>query len=430
MTPTAAVPPPAGWQQNIVRLKLAASSTLAVQAASGIADQLCTGSRQTVTLLLAAHYMPVEDFSLLAVLNAVSVLIAQFSNYLFKLPLLVYISGPFAADRNAYASAVRRLDCTLTAALTTILGATVLLRRSGAVRMELIAGFIAFCVASTLLELSRRIAYSSGQSGAALKGSATALITTVLSLWLLGASANISVTSVLFGLTVAMACGVIAFGRSAKGAVRTDWRVVLERHWPYAKWELLGGMCLWFATYGLIGLWTGVLTDGEVGAFRLAHTASGLMMLPPMVAENVLTTKVASSVDEPGGLRFNKYVDLLRRQMFFLFVPYMALTVAVCWLVARFFMVQRYPAVSWMLPLMLVHVAFGLATCGGNIIIRATARTRLIFAGECARALIAAAVCGVATLRHDAALFVAALPAGSFGFWIVQQLALRNRTQG
>ena len=388
----------------------------------GLVDQALTGARQFVVLLIASFLMSKEAFADFAIINVASLLLTQLPNYVIRLPMLVLAGSTFSKDQDNYISYIRWLDAGLSMGAGLLVGAYLYVRfeRIGAVPIFL---FIGMCLATNMLEINRRGLYMARRADIACRGSLVALITAsgglaVVHLWLplnLALALAIQVLSICAGVAL---CWRGPFFPQRSQVV--TFRNIVLAHQPYAGWELLGGTLLWSSTNGLILFGAKLLTAEEIGAFRLLTSLCGLITLPVLVTEMLLTTRASERFYRQGRAGLAQWLHAMDAQLGRLLIPYLLLTTISCWIFVRVVFSSKYPDSRFMLPIFIAHMSLTILPATRSIALRAMTLQRVVCASELGRGVTCLAFCVLAFALHSALALISAVAFGSLAFLVGQ----------
>jgi hypothetical protein len=388
----------------------------------GFLDQILTGARQFIVLLIASWLMKKDAFADFAILNASSLFVVLLPTYSIRLPMLVLGTGRFSKERDNYVSAIRWFDIATTIIGGTIVG-TYLLLKFDRLQIWTILLFMVMCIGAGVLELNRRACYVSLRPGLALWGSAISVLLAGGGLYVMHVWRDLDLNSALivqalsmFGSSVICWRGRLLPTLSESLSLRT----ILHAHRAYAGWELLGGSLLWMSTNGLIVFGSHLFTASQIGAFRLLASLCNLIALPMNVGEMLLTPPASVRFHNEGKAGLAKWLRKVDHQLGPLLIPYLLITVVGCWLFLKVAIVMRYPEARAMFPIFIVYMGITLLGATRNITLRVMVLSRRICQSEIGRAITCFTVYQIAMAFNAPLVLTSALIFGTLVFFLGQ----------
>jgi hypothetical protein len=222
---------------------------------------------------------------------------------------------------------------------------------------------------------------------------------------------------------------LIAIGLSPVASRRESvaFACIFRRHASYASWELLGGICCWVATNGIIVVAKNLFSGEEIGAFRLVMSCSQLILLPTQIIENLSISGLVARFTSAGYSAMEEFLKQSRAVIAKDFLPYVLVSSLAGVIAINVLFAKQYSSIfAFSIPV-LIGSAFQLLAVASTVGLRALAYSKGVFYAELSRISVFLAFHLTAVLRSDPNLEVWSVLFSSIVYASVAHLVLRER---
>ncbi|MFZ7826288.1 lipopolysaccharide biosynthesis protein [Priestia sp. 40] len=285
----------------------------------GLIEQSIMSLLNFLIIIFYSRFMAVESFADFVLIYSAISLVFLVCSSLFSAPILVFLPVEFKIYELAYIRYITRYNIGFTFFLTLIV---LWLMNLYILNLTLIEGMysIIFSIAWTQYELLRKLNYGRSTVKGIFVGSIALVgcFSTLNLIWKDSMSVQTSFlvlsSSYLLGIFATVLFDFIKHSKKEEHSY-LDKKKVINKHWKFAKWTVVGNLLYWACTQGFFILIANYISDKELGGLRTAMNLLGLITILLVLFENTFTPKISKLYKDEGVDSVNRYIHSLHSKI-------------------------------------------------------------------------------------------------------------------
>ncbi|UXH43193.1 hypothetical protein N5C46_16040 [Rossellomorea vietnamensis] len=286
----------------------------------GLLEQSLISLLNFIIIFANSKFLSNEEFAdFIVIFSAITFIFLIVSNFCAN-PVLVFLPTEFNHSTIMYLKYLFKINIIT----STVLSVLVLILIKLFFLYEMIFYNVAVAVILTILwstyELIRKQSYARNKLGRLFVSSSILVMTYIIGnvIFLRKLDLTLSLEILLFSYLFSILFYVF-FSKSINNIkiekIRN--RNILNLHWNFSKWTIIGGALYWSSLQGYFILLSKVLLDVELGALRTTLNFLGLMTIFLVLFENTYTPLSSTVFAEKTKEEFKTYIRTLGKKYFF-----------------------------------------------------------------------------------------------------------------